>query len=170
MKSRWCWAAWLCCCGCWPCAAIPRKMPPGPPRAWARAYTTGWGAWAPGWPTAATSCLVFPCGGCWWPSPTPGWRRWCAGCAAATAPPLPCAAAPTRTRPSHLRPPCAASGSGWGWRCCWRPARRWSGRACTVLKACCPGTPGAWWAICWGLRPCSGWASPARACWASFAW
>ena len=44
----------------------------------------GGGAWAPGWPTAATSCLVFHVVECWWPSPA-CWRRWCAGCAAATA-------------------------------------------------------------------------------------
>ena len=60
--------------------------------------------------------------------------------------------------------------SGPGWRCCWRPAARSNGPACTAGSRCCRATPAACWATRSGRCRCAGWASPARACCGSRCW
>ena len=57
-----------------------------------------------------------------------------------------------------------AGASGSGWRCCWRPVARWSGRGCTASRRTCPAMPAACSAGHSGRCRCAGWVLPARAC------
>src|SRR6218665_3970153 len=65
MSSACCRACWPWWSGCWRWSATRRRTRPGPPRAPAppSAWPTGSGAWAPGWPMAATLHWAFRCGG-----------------------------------------------------------------------------------------------------------
>ena len=132
--------------------------PRSPPRATARACTTRPGCWARGSPTWRTSCSASRRGGWHRWRCGPGCRRWRARCGRCQLPRRP------------RRRGCRAWRSGPAWRCCWRPAPRSNGRACTAGKRCCPATPAVCWATRWGRCRCAGWASPARACCGSPRW